>query len=219
MGPVGDYPPPQVRIENSIEHWETINKDLKYFDSKETDKAEYRGIKECIKDYFSHIKSKEIEIRSESSPIDELKEKRHNLLNKMLIEIVEKPLSVIKDLVQREIPAFKPDDSIFELIELLKNRIPPVNSTHKKGDTIETNYDIASILNAGWIFWLTHAEDISQEKKVDKNEEMFYIDKLRKIYYEPLVEVSNLILKGIELANFNKQFSDEKQKDESKGKG
>jgi hypothetical protein len=133
----------------------------------------------------------------------------------MLKEIVKKPLSLIKDLVQQEIPSFKPDDSIFKLIELLKNRIAPVNSTNKKDDTIEFNYSIASILNAGWIFWLTHARDISQEKKNDKNEAMLHIDKLRKVYYKPLVEVSNLILKGIELADFDEQFSDLKQKHES----
>lgn len=215
MGPAGDYPPPQIRIENCIEYWESFGKLNKFFNSGGTEKTEkpsYREIRECFNEYLRNIKKYKTEALSTLSGIDKIKTQRYNLLNDILREIIKDPLDSIKQLVEDKLPAFELDNSIFEMIELLKNRISPVAAPSGERDTATFKCDIASILNAGWIFWLTHEMDVSEEMEKDKSGKGASLDKLRTLCYEPLVEISNLILKGIDLTDFNKQFADQKRK-------
>lgn len=221
MGPVGDYPPPLVRMENCIEYWNKVDEDDKFFDSKETEEHDHQRIKKCIKTYLdlitkketvvNHIKEKQTELGQEPPTIDKLKEERYKLFNEILEEVVKSPLVSIKDFIQKNIPLFKLDNNIFKLIGLLMERITPVVADNKEDSSGFTKCDIASILNAGWFFWLTHERGLAQEKE-DKTGEVASLDELRIRYYEPLVEISNLILKGIELTDFRTQFSDRKDK-------
>jgi len=216
MGPAGDYPPPQIRIENCIEYWNTLDKEDKFFDPKTTDTDGCQSIKECVRKYLDDIKQKETETLPEPSVIDKLQKERYNLLTEILVDVVKNPISSIKESIARCIEPFKLDDGVFRLIELLKDRITPVRSEGKKVDSsTRPECDIASILNASWIFWLTHERDIAPGEEGTKTEEVASLDKLRISYYEPLVEISHLILKGIELADFDKQFSDLKQRHKS----
>ncbi|MGB8658110.1 MAG: hypothetical protein WCE90_10065 [Candidatus Zixiibacteriota bacterium] len=219
-GPVGDYPPPQVRIDKCIDYWDIVDAEDRFFEIKETEVSNHKRIKECIKKYLEHIKQKEMEVNDikpmeaeiiqETPTIDKLKDERYKLLNEIIERAVENPLNSISDFINKEIPAFKIDNNIFELIELLRNRISPVYAKREENLSILTDCDIASILNAGWIFWLTHERELAQEK--DNAAEVVSPDKLRTKYYEPLVEISNLVLKGIELTDFNAQFSERKEK-------
>jgi hypothetical protein len=186
-----------------------VDKDDRFFDLKETDEADHQKIKKCIRDYLNEIKQEEPEITQEPSAISQLKKERYNLLNEILQEVVKSPIDSIRDIVQEK-TGFKLDNNIFKLIELLKNRITPVYAKSEEELSTFTECDIASILNAGWIFWLTHERELAQEK--DNAAEVVSLDKLRTKYYEPLVEISNLVLKGIELTDFNAQFSDRKAK-------
>jgi hypothetical protein len=167
---------------------------------------------------LTDIKRIETEILPEPSPIMKLRKDRYDLLNQILEEVVTKPLSSIKDLIQQKIEAFKLDNTIFELVELLKNRVTPVIVQYEKEGTMFSKCNIASILNAGWIFWLTHDRDVSRKEENMRIEGVESLDKLRKLCYESLVEISNLILKGIELTDFGKQFAELKQNVETRGK-
>lgn len=214
MGPAGDYPPPQIRIENSIEYWNRFSKDDEFFQPDEREKAEetdHYEIKKSIKDHLKNIKRHEKDALPELSPIDKLKKERYNLLTEILKAVVEKPLESIKDSIKDKIPAFKLNNTIFELIELLKNRITPIGAEYEQEGTAFSKCNIASILNAGWIFWLTHQIDVPAEEDKSKSGEVASLDKLRISCYEPLVEISDLILKGIDLADFNEQFADRKR--------
>jgi len=215
MGPVGDYPPPQIRVENCIKYWkETVDKNYKFFDANETGDSNHTEIKICIKEYLDKIESRETELSVEPSPIDELEKQKYNLLTEILQQVVEKPLNSIKNSLEQKVPPFILGSNLFNLIGKLKNRITPVALENEQENNGYSKCDIATILNAGWIFWLTHEREISEEKE-NKIGEVASLDKLRTKYYEPLVEISNLILKGIELTDFNAQFSERKEKQET----
>jgi hypothetical protein len=211
MGPVGDYPPPQIRMDKCIEYWNIVDKDDKFFEIKETDEPEHQRIKKCIRDYLNAIKQKEPEATPELTAISQLRKERYNLLNEILEWVVKNPIDSIRHIIGEKIPCFKLDNEIFVLIKLLRNRITPVSTKHTKGFSSLDKCDIASVLNAGWIFWLTHERELSKERK-RKLVKAASLSKLRIKYYEPLVEISNLILKGIELTDFRAQFSNRKHK-------
>lgn len=207
MGPAGDYPPPQVRIERCIEYWDTLDKDEKFFDAKEDEEANCKDIKRCIKEYLNYIKKKESEISPELSTIDRLKKERYDLLTEILQEAIRNSLNSIKDLIQQRIEPYKIDNTIFQLIELLENRITPIRSEDKSGENVFSKCDIASILNAGWIFWLTYEKEHPKEIEKEGIKEVVSLDKLRMVHYDPLVEISDLILKGIDLTDFSNKFT------------
>lgn len=221
MGPVGDYPPPLVRMEKCIGYWNTLDNEDRFFDYKETEKTDNKETKRCIGRYLDRVKEretevnqvklKETEVTQEPPAIGKLKEDRYKLLNEILEAVVVSPLESIKIFVNEKIPRFKLDNNIFKLIDLLRERITPVVADNKEDSSGFTKCDIASILNAGWFFWLTHERRLAQEKE-DKTGEVASLNELRTRYYEPLVELSNLILKGIELTDFNAQFSERKEK-------
>ena len=219
MGPVGDYPPPQIRVENCIKYWkEVVDKDYKFFDENETGDTNHIKIKICIKDYLDKIEKRETELSVEPSPIDELEKQKHNLLTEILQQVVEKPLNSIKDLLEQKVPPFRLGSNLFNLIEELKNRITPVALEKERENNGYSKCDIATILNAGWIFWLTHQLNVVDSEKQKGEGESTSLEKLRRLCYQPLVEISNLILKGIELTDFSAQFSDFKDKLESQKK-
>lgn len=203
MGPVGDYPPPQVRIEKCVEAWDALDRDEKFFEPKKTDKAEHQKIKKCIGKYLANIKSTDNDVSLEPSSIGKLKTERYRLLNEILKQVVENPLNDIKKSIKEKVTPYRLDDGIFELIELLKDRITPI---WQPQPTTASAYecDIPTILNAGWIFWLTH--ELTAAEKEETNSKIAELDITRRLCYEPLVEISNLILKGIELDDFGKQF-------------
>jgi hypothetical protein len=215
MGPAGDYPPPQIRIENCIKYWESFGKDNEFFRSDKTEKTEeetdHRKITKCIKDYLKTIKEHEKEAPRQLTTVDKLKTQRYNLLNDILKVIVEKPLHLIEKSIEDELLAFELDNTIFGLMELLKNRISPVVAEDRAGEVAPFKCDIASILNAGWIFWLTHDMVVSEVKQAGEPGEIMSLEKLREMCYAPLAEISDLILKGIDLTDYNKQFADRKR--------
>ncbi|HEX7401342.1 MAG TPA: hypothetical protein VF369_04100, partial [candidate division Zixibacteria bacterium] len=96
-GPVGDYPPPQIRMDKCIEYWDAVDKNDKFFDYKETEEINHQKIKKCISEYLNNIKQEEPDASPKSSTISELKKERYNLLNEILKVVVKGPLDSIKD--------------------------------------------------------------------------------------------------------------------------
>lgn len=212
MGPVGDYPPPQIRLENCIRYWkEEIDKDNKFFEAVATG-TDHTEIITCIRDFLDKIERRESEISDAPSHIEELEKQKHYLLTEILQQVVETSLDSIKKLLRLKVPSFKLGSNLFLLIEELQNRITPVALEEEEDDDQCSKCDIATILNAGWMFWLTHQMDVRDSVEQKEKYESISLEKLRKLCYQPLVETSNLVLKGIELTDFRARFSSKKNK-------
>jgi hypothetical protein len=92
-------------------------------------------------------------------------------------------------------------------IELLKRNITPNQKRISKSSYPEgwRPLDIRSILNAGWMFWLTH------RRNEESNQDMSEYDQRVRDHpsyrsYLSLRELSSLVLRAIELSDFQRGF-------------
>jgi len=121
----------------------------------------------AIRDY---LKSQAADVagagrKSTGSSIGQDEENKTVLLRKLSRPATEKALVQLRKRVLPSERCFKLSDEVFRMVDLLAREVPPCQSyvpgldpeADKKRDPAKQHFSMAAILNAGWMFYLTHA--------------------------------------------------------------
>ncbi|MEW6418168.1 MAG: hypothetical protein AB1480_08610 [Nitrospirota bacterium] len=215
----GRYPPPIQRLTKVFDECKS-GKPNHYEFLKPTgnDDKEIRKIKDVIIAYFQGIEDIEKKdfYKEKNEVSQDLSKQRERLLENLIAAAIKDSVQVIKKLIYERIPdnkAYRLEESMFDQIASLRDQITPNQKILLQGNKVGFEpFSMESILNAGWIFWLTHKREYKPKEGVEEeSKEEKRINDAKERYYNPLKEVSSLVLRAIELSNFHERFIAEKE--------
>ncbi len=214
----GHYPPPIQRLIKILNECKSGKpRHYEFFQPTENDNKEIRKIKDATVKHFQNIEDveKKTSIEEGSAVSQDLPKQRELLLADLIATAIEGSIGVIKELIYKEIPndkAYRLETSIFDQIKFLQKQITPNQKILSEGNELKFEpFSMESILNAGWIFWLTHKKDVKHLDRSEVDPQKKRIKDAEEKYYKPLEEVSRLILRAIELSDFHNRFIKERE--------
>lgn len=176
--------------------------------------AKHSKLNPCAGAMLRYLKSLTKEIAqpkqgARTSPVTRDEERKKALLRTLSRPATEKALARLRDKVLPDAESFKLSRGVFEMVEKLAREVPPCQSyvrglkpdADKKRDPNEQHFSMAAILNAGWMFYLTHVMKVRNAEHKDAEGNKIDPETVE------LLRVSDLVTLAVKQSSFLEEYT------------